>query len=55
VPFSQYTQEQLKAEEFPLLKLLAQVEDTLTELGPDSPWYPCLSRAAISLRLGLGL
>jgi hypothetical protein len=55
VPFSNYTQEQLQAEERPLLLLLAQVEATITELGPHSPWYPCLSRAAQSLRLGLRL
>jgi hypothetical protein len=55
MPFRNQTQEQLKAEEYPLLKLLAQVEETVSELGPDSPWYPCLSRAARSLRRGLGL
>jgi hypothetical protein len=50
-----YTQEQLQAEERPLMLLLAQLENTISELPPDSPWVPCLSRAAAGLRVGLGL
>jgi hypothetical protein len=55
VPFSSYTQEQITADERPLMLLLAQLEHTISELGPDSPWVPCLSRAAAGLREGLGL
>jgi hypothetical protein len=50
-----YTQEQLQAEERPLMLLLAQLENTISELDPGSPWVPCLSRAAAGLRVGLGL
>jgi hypothetical protein len=58
MPFSRSTSEQVQAEERPLLLLLAQVEATiedLQEINGSSPWIPCLSRFAGSLRRGLQL
>jgi hypothetical protein len=58
MPYSRSTPEQMRAEERPLMLLLAQVEATMDDLervSEDSPWTPCLARIAASLRRGLRL